>query len=286
MMLWGYIDDSGDGKDILTLSCLIADSPAWYYLGLEWGDFIAKKNSELVATGRKSITRFHAADCSSRLGEFKGWTTNEDQIPFMQGLLSMMERYRFDVVGFTIDLKELAKYVPVSKPSPRAFAYVLLLHYIMIGIADGSLKNNRDAIISLIHDRSEYDSVLLDAFNILAKDQSYFAAAKRFCSIAPMSWEQCIPLQQADLLAYENYKESRRSVSLRDRRKSLDWILERGQLGGFLKGFNAEALTDVAKWFDTLDARIREGFLRAARIPINPSKSKRPGPDCRVVKSR
>ena len=83
----------------------------------------------------------------------------------------MMERYRFDVVGFTIDLKELAKYVPVSKPSPRAFAYVLLLHYIMIGIADGSLKNNRSAIISLIHDRSEYDSVLLDAFNILAKDQ-------------------------------------------------------------------------------------------------------------------
>jgi len=286
MALWGYIDDSGDGKDILTLSCLIADSPAWYYLGLEWEEFIAKKNSELVATGRKSITRFHAADCSSRLGEFKGWTTNEDQIPFMQGLLSMMERYRFDVVGFTVDLKELAKYVPVSKPSPRAFAYVLLLHYIMIGIADGSLKNNRDAIISLIHDRSEYDSVLLDAFNILAKDENYFAAAKRFCSIAPMSWEQCIPLQQADLLAYENYKESRRSVSLRDRRKSLDWILERGQLGGFLKGFNADALTDVAKWFDALDARIRQSFLRAARIPINPSKSKRPDPDCRVVKSR
>jgi hypothetical protein len=189
-------------------------------------------------------------------------------------------------VGFTIDLKELAKYVPVSKPSPRTFAHVLLLHYIMIGIADGSLKNNRDAIISLIHDRSEYDSVLLDAFNILAEDESYFAAAKRFCSIAPMSWEQCIPLQQADLLAYENYKESRRSVSLRDRRKSLNWILERGQLGGFLKGFNAEALTDVAKWFDALDARIRESFLRAARIPINPSKSKRPGPDCRVVQSR
>jgi len=151
---------------------------------------------------------------------------------------------------------------------------VLLLHYIMIGIADGSLKNNRDAIISLIHDRSEYDSVLLDAFNILAKDENSFAAAKRFCSIAPMSWEQCIPLQQADLLAYENYKESRRSVSLRDRRKSLDWILERGQLGGFLKGFNDEALTDVGKWFDALDARIRASFLRAARIPINPRKSK------------
>jgi hypothetical protein len=98
-----------------------------------------------------------------------------------------------------------------------------------------------------------------------------------------MSWEQCIPLQQADLLAYENYKESRRGVSLRDRRKSLDWILERGQLGGFLKGFNDEALIDVAKWFDALDARIRESFLRAARIPINPRKSKRSESDCRAT---
>jgi len=189
----------------------------------------------LVAGGRKPITRFHAADCSSRLEEFKGWTTDDDQISFMRGLLSIMEKYRFDVVGYTIDLKELAQYVPVSKPNPKAFAYVLLLHYIMVGIADGSLKNNRDAVIGLIHDRSEYNSVLRDAFNILAKNESYFASAKRFCSITSMSWEQCIPLQQADLLAYENYKESRRSLSLRNRRKSMDWILERGRLGGFLK---------------------------------------------------
>ena len=183
-----------------------------------------------------------------------------------------MEKYRFDVVVYTIDLKELAQYVPVSKPNPKAFAYVLLLHYIMVGIADGSLKNNRDAVIGLIHDRSEYDSVLRDAFNILAKNESYFVSAKRFCSITSMSWEQCIPLQQADLLAYENYKESRRSLSLRNRRKSMDRILERGRLGGFLKGFNDDALTDVPKWFDAIDLQIRESFLRAARIPIR-SKS-------------
>jgi hypothetical protein len=280
MVLWGYIDDSGDGGDILTLSCLIADSPAWYFLGLEWEKFIENKNRELVAKGRSPITRFHAADCSSRLGEFRGWTTKEDQIPFMQGLLSLMEKYQFDVVAYTIDLKQLVKNVPASKPNPRAFGHVLLLHYIMEGIAQGSLKNNKDAIISIIHDRGAYDSVLLDAFNILIDDEVHFAAAKRLGSITPMSWEQCIPLQQADFLAYENYKESRRSLSQRDRRKSLDWILNRGKMGGFLKGFNDKSLGEFRAWFEGIDTRIQEKFLQAARIPIkNKGQSMKTNPE-------
>jgi hypothetical protein len=274
MVLWGYIDDSGDGKTILTLSCLIGDSPAWYYLGLEWEEFIAQKNAELSAEGRKPITRFHASDCSCRLGEFEGWSTQNDQIPFMQGLLSLIEKYRFDVVAYTIDLDEMTKYIPISKPNPRGFAYVMLLHYIMLGIAEGSLKNNRDAIISIIHDRGDFDSVLLDAFNLLVMDET-FAAHGRFASIAPMSWEHCISLQQADLMAYENYKESRREFSKRDRRKALEWILERGQLGGFLRGFNADTLEAFRKHLDGLHPQAREAFLKAARIPVVQQRKKK-----------
>jgi|GEM_PF-2676003 len=275
MVLWGHMDDSGDGTDILTLSCLIAHSPTWVFLGLEWEKLIEQKNSELIAARRKPFSRFHASDCSCRKNEFSDWDTAHDQIPFMQALLSIMEKYKFDVASYTINLKELVKHLPIAKPNPRAFAHVLLLHYIMDAIAAGSLKNHKDAVIGIIHDRGSYDSVLLDAFNVLVKNESYFPAAKRFCSITPMGWEHCVALQQADLLAYENYKESSRDAAKRGRRKSLEWILNRGQLGGFLKGFNSDALSDVRTWFDNLDARVRDAFLQAARIPTKPQRKKK-----------
>ena len=266
MVLGGYIDDSGEG-DLFTLSCLVADSPAWVFLGFEWERCLAKKNASLSIAGRKPIRRYHATDCSNRRNDFEGWTTSDDQIPFVKKLLSILEQYRMDVVAYTINLKELAQFVPLSRHNPRRFAYVMLLHYIMLGIQHGSLEKNRDAIIGLIHDRGDYDSVLLDAFNILINDPS-FAARKRFTTIAPMSSEQCISLQPADLMAYENYKESERHLSDRNMRRSLDWIMTRGQVGGFLHGFNEETLVKFNDHLNGLPREARELFLAAARIPI------------------
>jgi hypothetical protein len=47
MVLVGYIDDSGEG-DLFTLSCLVADSPAWVFLGFEWERCLAKTNAAHV----------------------------------------------------------------------------------------------------------------------------------------------------------------------------------------------------------------------------------------------
>jgi hypothetical protein len=265
MVLRGYIDESGEGN-LFTLSCLIADSPAWFYMELDWLKCIEKKNAELIASGRKPISRYHAADCSSRLGEFVGWDVEKDQLPFVKELLAILEQYRMDVVAYTIDLKELVKYIPYAKNDPVKFAHVMLLHYIIMGIEHGSLQNNRDALIGLIHDRSSYDSVLLDAFNLLVNDPE-FSAAKRFTTIAPMCWQHSVSLQAADLMAYENFKESQRCLVGRKRRKSLEVILERGQLGGFLRGFDKETLIKYKEHIDNLHPHAKALFMAAARVP-------------------
>lgn len=265
MALYGYIDDSGAG-DILTLSCLIGDSPAWVFLEFEWKEILAEKNKELIATGRKPISRYHATDCSNSKREFAGWKAQEDQIPFVKKLLGAIEKHKFDIVAHSINLKELAEFVPSSRKNPASFAHVMLLHYIMEGIQNGTLANHPDAVIGLIHDRGRYDAVLKDAFEAKV-DNPPFAAAGRFTSIWPESSEHCIPLQQADLVAYENYRESQRDHAQRDMRKSLDWILNKGQVGGYLKGFNKEALIEFNECFVNLPQEIRKSFLEAARIP-------------------
>jgi hypothetical protein len=50
-----------------------------------------------------------------------------------------------------------------------------------------------------------------------------------FASIAPMGWEDCIPLQPADFVAYEAMKETHRhrpGQKARERRKSLTAFLD------------------------------------------------------------
>jgi hypothetical protein len=128
-----------------------------------------------------------------------------DQNPFMSELVSIIKRHPLDIVAYTVDLGLLGRHVPYSQSNPKRFGHAVLLHYIMRDIADGSLKNNRDATIGIIHERGTYDAVLLDAYKFLVNDPS-FRDRFRFLSFAPMGWEKCVPLQVADLVAYENLK--------------------------------------------------------------------------------
>ena len=72
----------------------------------------------------------------------------------------------------------------------------------MKDIADEILSDPRyiKDRIALIHDRSAHDAVLLQAFRHMKNDGTLIHR-KRFTTIAPMGWEDCILLQPADLLA-------------------------------------------------------------------------------------
>jgi hypothetical protein len=47
---------------------------------------------------------------------------------------------------------------------------------------------------------------MLEGFNQVVADKG-FEHAQCFTSFASMGWENCIPLQPADLIACENFKE-------------------------------------------------------------------------------
>ena len=267
MVLGGYIDDSGTG-DLFTLSCSVHYGADIAWLEFEWLKFLEKKNAELIAANRKPIRRFHASDCSSCQGDFRGWDVNTEQVPFMAGLLAILEKYRMDVIAFTVNLKELQSCVPAARHNPLRFAHMVLLHQIMLAIANSTLAINYEAYLSLTHDRGSFDAVFLDSFNaIIQSDAFNFPRRNQFTSIAPMCWERCALLQPADLMAFENFKESQREFFDRDRRKSLEIILERGKIGGALYGLTRDALDRYAKWFDGIPASAKKLLFDAARVP-------------------
>jgi hypothetical protein len=100
--------------------------------------------------------------------------------------------------------------------------------------------------ISLVHDRCEYDGVIADAFRKAIEDPG-FEEANSYISITPGSSLDIIPLQPADLLSHENFKEAKRLYksgkrALRKRRKSLKALIRQGNIGGGLAYIPLEAL--------------------------------------------
>jgi hypothetical protein len=264
MILRGFIDDSGD-SNTLVLSCLTADGPSWVWMEFDWLASIERKNGSLIASGRTPISRFHAADFSSRQGEFRGWDPNSDQKPFMSELVSIIKRHPLDIVSYTVDLNLLGRQVQYAQANPKRFGHAVLLHYIMRDIANGSLRNNRDATIGIIHERGTYDAVLHDAYKFLVNDPS-FPDRRRFLSFTPMGWEKCVPLQIADLVAYENFKEAQRRSTNRGMRRSLQIILDGENWGGHFKELDESLLAEYADFISRLPTEVREAFLATVRV--------------------
>jgi hypothetical protein len=233
-LLEGYIDESGSAEShLFTLSCVVSHGGQWWHFENAWVNWLDKKNQELKKQGRKELSRYKASDCSCFHNEFEDWDKDE-QIAFLEGLLNVFRRHTTAIISYTVDLKHIAEEMPGTKEKAQAVAYILLLHNIMVWIGERLLEDKRYAAerISLIHDRtSRHDSVLLDAFNAMKDDES-FKHRNRFTTIAPMGWEDCILLQPADLIAYENFKIIERTHAGQKKRRIMELLLDLSSVGG------------------------------------------------------
>jgi hypothetical protein len=233
---------------MFTLSAVIASSLDWAWFESGWKRQIAAKNKALRKEGRPQISRFHASDLSNLKGEFEGWTADE-QIAFMQGLIGVFRKSKHMVISaYSLPFDVFVDEFPEWKRKVLPYSYSILLKFLMFETAAQYEKAKakggvRPIQIALIHDRSSYDAVLLRAFNQMLGDQG-FRGREYFSSIAPLAWEECIPLQAADLLAYENMKDADRRAtgSTRQQRKSLAALLDLPSLGGRTRRFDASSL--------------------------------------------
>ena len=257
----GYIDESF-GPRYFSLTCLFAKGINWRWVVKDWEDVMDEKNRELSAAKRKELTRFHAAECSSRRGEFAGWTVPE-QTGFMKKLLGTMGKPASNVnhIAFALDLNELQEVIPETARDPLGFAYGLLIKMSMleIGAGFGEANENTERIrMTLIQDRNSYPGACLSAFEAMKEDTT-FKHRHIFTTLAPIAWEDCPILQPCDLIAFEAYKEAERQ-GVRphmDMRKSLAFLLsDQSYFRGRSKGFNRENLEELKALIDRKTATI------------------------------
>jgi hypothetical protein len=228
------MDESGSAEThLFTLSCVLSHGGQWWWFENAWVNRLEKKNLDLRQQGRKELSRYKASDCSCFQNEFKGWNKGE-QILFLEGLLDVFRYHQTAIVSYTIDLRHIVEEMSIPAEKSQAAAYVLLLQHIMVWIGERIFEDKRYVKdrLAIIHDRTTgYDAILLDAFNAMKEDE-LFKHRESFTTIAPMGWEECILLQPADLIAYENFKLVERRHAGGTKRKIMELLLDLDSIGG------------------------------------------------------
>lgn len=232
-MFHGFMDESGSSQSkLITLSCLAGDWSQWFYLEIDWQKVLDRKNKQLRAERRQEISRFHATYWSTSTGEFAGWS-KEEREEFGTRLIFIIRRYPLVVCSYSLNTDDLTEIFPEAQKRSHELAHIILLTHIMKYVADKILGDKRWPAerLALVHDHSSYNAVLLDAFNHLKADET-LEHRELFTTIEPKTWKECIFLQPADFLAYENYKAVERESAGNPRRVPLKLILEARTFAG------------------------------------------------------
>jgi hypothetical protein len=94
----------------------------------------------------------------------------------------------------------------------------------------------------------------MTAFNSLINDPTY-AGKDMFSTIAPLGWKDCILLQPADLVAFENFKQAEGRLEERESRKSYKALVDMHNFGIHSKTLNKESLLKLREIVDAARAR-------------------------------
>ncbi len=103
--------------------------------------------------------------------------------------------------------------------------------------------------VTVYYDRSkQFGSIAEEAFNAFMKDESAKSISKYFITIASMGWEDCIPLQPADLIVYEGMKRVDGSLRGNDEiRKALMALMNNNRMPVYIEYFTEQNIDDLMR---------------------------------------
>jgi hypothetical protein len=257
VILRGFIDESYDRQNIFLLSALVGLGTEWRWLSRDWMACIDKWNTRLLGQGRKPISRFHAAECNSLDNEFEGWSRPE-QIELMKELIGIIGRVELHCFSWALDLEDFKCVFPETRNlSDHEYVgsiYGFMSKFMAYRLAPPFVTANPAVRISLEHDHCDHDAVIADAFGKATKDTS-FKERDCYTYVMPASSFEVVPLQMADLLCHESFKETKRKYAsgqktLLKQRSSLKALIELGNIGGGVEYIPVAALQKLKRYLE------------------------------------
>jgi hypothetical protein len=250
------MDESGvhDGSPVLTVAAYIGRPRQWQNWTKRWN------------VGKRPIKVFHAVDCQKLVGEFKGWTdTQRDDLVIR--CLPVIAETDFPGVVVGIQMHEFEKAMKgrddlrplFGTPYTACFQWVV---QIIMNFAIGASSRER---IGFVHELNDYRQEALESFNWIKRNGNPLGT---IIGLQFADKKDYVPLQAADILAYEGNKR------LRDpnRRERRSWTaLDPDQTRIFAAYYGRENMTDLISRLELIrDGRFSEidlgaGWKRAAQ---------------------
>lgn len=194
------------------------------YLGpvTMWEESFTPAWRAVLARAPKPVSEFKAADCRHRVGEFKGWSREECDA-LTRDLIDVITDPAHALIGFgaAVLMQEALFTSIVRQQNRHHFAY----WWCVSGVTRDAINLARhqpgevDTLQCVFDEEKDLWSQATQGFGHVRESSGEFA--KRV--LPPMSGRShdLPPLQAADLLAYETYKELRNRHEGRDPSRAL-----------------------------------------------------------------
>jgi hypothetical protein len=191
------MDESGvhDNSPVLTVSAYAARPRQWQ----EW-----TKRWKVV---KRSIKVFHSVDCANLTGEFRG-STPEQRDPLAIRLLDVLRDSDIPGVVIGIHMDEFRKAMSGHDDLRALFGspYAACVHWVIQTIMNIGIEVGSKARIKFIHESNDYRRDAEEAFAWVEKNGN---PSRAKISLEFADKKDYLPLQAADVLAYEGNKRIR-----------------------------------------------------------------------------
>lgn len=199
-MLEAYFDESHT-QFAFGLGGYLAPADEWKRFNAKWVEFLA---------GYK-LQRFHMADCESQQEEFRGWTVARCH-QAVRDAISILNSH--SIIGinwgcFLDDYKDHPVPEGQSRPDPYHLCFVKC---VALALFEADNFGVDEEIAFLFDRRKKFQHKAHDLFDRMIRQESSSRINARIGLLAFGDSYKVLPLQAADIMAYEARKELENSI--------------------------------------------------------------------------
>jgi len=199
-MLILYMDESYNNRT-MCLGGWLANKEKWREIERAWGERIEYERRISAKRAEPQISRYHASDCASLMGEFSTWERGR-QVLFVKRLLRIITAFQPFGVVLGVSVIDYLKHFPSTNKAWRYGLYRLCMWRCLEDVGDVVARCFPGERVAVIHDKGDFDQAAKAAFDMALNGRH----GKVFTTIAPISWESSMPLQCADWIAFDGFK--------------------------------------------------------------------------------
>jgi hypothetical protein len=259
-MLWFYCDESYSSSkpNAYVVAGFIATDRVWGKVERAWKN----KNH------RVGVTRFHASHLNALDYEFEGWMAQRSK-RYTKSLIRILQKPKRDLHAVSVGILRQDYELIISEAGRKKFGnpYIVCFKQSIALIAQEMYNGNwePDDKFSVILDRNDFQAEAQEVFFKMKDSGERWPASRHLGTCASGSAEEYIPLQAADLIAYETFRLLESKARGREKiRKALRKLLPKNGFSGYY--YEPELLRDIK---DTIEnAQVEpNGFIALHRLP-------------------